>query len=102
MTKTTATFIAAILASTLLAGCSNNPRSSDTVTKYSGSGDVVEYHANGEVKRKAVYVDGQLVSVVSFYASGTKESSEQYQLGEIHSATYFFRSGRVKTRVNGM
>lgn len=101
MTRTTATLIAAILAATLLAGCSSFPHSSDTVINYSGSGDVLEYHANGKVKRKAVYLDGKLVSVVSFYANGAKESNEQYQLGEIHSATYFFRSGRVKTTING-
>ena len=97
MTRTTVTLMAA----TLLAGCSGIPQSSDTVVNYSGSGDVVQYHANGKVKRKAVYLDGQLVSVVSFYANGAEESNEQYQLGEIHSATYFFRSGRVKTTING-
>ena len=101
MNKTTATLIAAILATTLLTGCGSIPQSSDTIINYSGTGDVVEYHANGKVKRKAVYINGQLVSVVSFYASGAQESTEQYQSGEIHSAAYFFRSGRVKTEING-
>ena len=99
MIKITALSIATILAITLTAGCSIQ-ESSLTADKHPVSGEVVEYHANGKVKRKAEYHDGQLVSVDSYYASGTTESNEQYQSGEIYSGTYFFTSGRVKARIN--
>ena len=99
MIKITALSIATILAITLTASCSTQ-QSSLTTDKHPVSGEVVEYHSNGKVKRKAEYLDGQLVSVDSYYASGTTESNEQYQSGEIHSGTYFFTSGRVKAKIN--
>ena len=99
MIKITALSIATILAITLTASCSTQ-KSSLTADKHPVSGELVEYHANGTVRRKAEYLDGQLVSVDSYYASGTTESNEQYQSGEIQSATYFFTSGRVKAKIN--
>jgi len=99
MIKITALSIATILAITLTVGCSTQ-QSSLTADKHPVSGEVVEYHANGKVKRRAEYLDGQLVSVDSYYASGTTESNEQYQSGEIHSGTYFFTSGRVKAKID--
>jgi hypothetical protein len=98
MTKTTALSIAAILVITMTAGCSTQ-RPSLAADKHPVSGEVVEYHANGKVKRKAEYLDGQLVSVNSYYANGSTEFNEQYQSGEIHSGTYFFTSGRVKAEI---
>jgi len=99
MIKTTALSIATLLAITLTAGCSTQ-QSGLTADKHPVSGEVVEYHPNGKVKRKAEYLDGQLVSVDSYYASGATESNELYQSGEIHSGTYFFTSGRVKANIN--
>ena len=94
--------LAAITATVgLTAACSSAPRPGDAITEYSGSGTVVEYHANGKVRRKAEYVDGRLSTVASYYASGQQESSERYEHGELESATYYFASGRVKARVDG-
>jgi antitoxin component YwqK of YwqJK toxin-antitoxin module len=98
---TAARLIATMLTAGFLAGCGSTPQPVDIAATYQGSGDVVEYHPNGKVKRKTAYDNGQLVSVVSFYASGTEESNEHYQQGRIHSATYFYSSGRVKTEVIG-
>ena len=83
----------------LLASCSNFETIELTQVQYQGSGDVVEYHANGQIRTKAVYLDGELVSRVAFYASGTKEAQESYQNNQLHQATYYFTSGEVKGKV---
>ena len=99
MTKKIAATIVTLLAVSLLAGCSSFQEKGPIA--YSGTGDIVEYHANGKIKRKTEYMDGELVSVVSFYASGTEEFTELYTSGELHDATYYFASGRVKTEIRG-
>jgi len=99
--KTTKFLTATLMTVALVGGCSTGRKSADTPISYHGTGDVIEYHPNGKVKRKAEYLNGELVSVVRFYASGKEESNEQYALGEIHDATYYFADGRVKTEISG-
>lgn len=101
MTKTVAFLSATLMTVALVGGCVSVEKPIDTPISYDGTGDVTEYHPNGKIKRKAVYLNGELVSVVRFYPSGTEESNEQYTLGEIHDATYYFASGRVKTKISG-
>ena len=84
---------------TLFGACSSVHKAADEPIGHHGTGNVVEFHPNGKVKREAEYRDGELVSVVTYYASGTEESNEHYMLGEIHAATYYFADGRVKTRI---
>ena len=88
-----------ILFTILLAGCSNFSATEPTVVHYQGTGDVIEYHANGQIKTKAEYHNGQLVSKVAFYASGTKEAQENYQNNQLHQAIYYFTSGEVKKTI---
>lgn len=101
MPKTVAILTAALTIAALVAGCSSVRKTAGEPISYGGTGDVVEYHPNGRLKRKAEYLNGELVSVVSFYPSGTEKSDEHYALGEIHDATYYFADGRVKTRITG-
>ena len=99
MTKNATFLIATLVAAALMGGCSFQKQAAEPIN-YHGTGDIVEYHPNGKVKRKREYQDGELVSVVSFYASGTEKSNEHYTMGELHDATYFFADGRVKTRIS--
>lgn len=99
MMKTVAFLTATLMTATLAGGCSSIEKPLASPTSYHGTGEVVEYHANGKIKRKAEYQSGELVSVVRFYASGTEQSNEHYAVGEIHDATYYFADGRVKTRI---
>ena len=101
MTKTVAILTATLMVAALLSACSGFQESAAEPINYHGSGDVVEYHSNGKIKRKAEYLNGELVSVVDFYPSGTEKSREHYTMGELQDATYYFASGRVKTRITG-
>ena len=89
-------FVAIVFAVVSLAGCGSYPHQSVLAADFDGSGKLTEYHANGKIKHKATFLDGQMVSAASYYASGVEESEEHYELGKIHSATYFFSNGRVK------
>jgi antitoxin component YwqK of YwqJK toxin-antitoxin module len=100
MTKTLI-FVALVFAAASLAGCGSSPHKSALASEFDGSGKLTEFHANGKVKRKATFLDGELVSAASYYASGVEESDEQYELGKIHSATYYFSNGRVKASLVG-
>lgn len=101
MTKALAFLTVTLITAILAGGCSSIQKPADAPIGYQGTGDVIEYHPNGKIKRKAEYLNGELVSVVRFYPSGTEESSEQYARGEIQDATYYFASGRVKTEIRG-
>ena len=90
----------ALMMIAFLGACSSVHRPAGEPIGHHGTGNVVEYHPNGKVKREAEYRDGELLSVVTFYASGTEESNERYMLGEIHAATYYFADGRVKTKIS--
>ena len=61
---------------TLFGACSSVHKAADEPIGHHGTGNVVEFHPNGKVKREAEYRDGELVSVVTYYASGTEESNE--------------------------
>ena len=100
MTKTLI-FVAMVFAAASLAGCGSSPHQRVLASDFNGSGELTEYHANGKVKRKATFLDGQLVSAATYYPSGVDESDEHYELGKIHSATYFFSNGRVKASLVG-
>jgi len=88
---------ATLMAACLVAGCSAQPI--EPPDAYRGTGEIVDYHANGKVKRVARYEAGELASQVSYYASGTEASNELFESGEIQSATYYFENGEVKTEV---
>jgi antitoxin component YwqK of YwqJK toxin-antitoxin module len=100
MTKTLI-FVAMVFAAVSLPGCGSSPHQSVLASNFDGSGELTEFHANGKVKRKATFLDGQLVSAASYYPSGVEESDEHYELGKIHSATYFFSNGQVKASLVG-
>lgn len=85
---------------TLTAGCSSVPTAADIAIEHLDTGSLVEYHANGKVKREAEYKDGELVTLITYYASGTEASNEHYLLGELLAATYYFADGRVKTKIS--
>jgi hypothetical protein len=85
---------------TLIGGCSSSPTAADIAIEHLDTGSLVEYHANGKVKREAEYTDGELVTLITYYASGTEASNEHYLLGELLAATYYFADGRVKTRIS--
>ena len=100
MTKLISQLSITLVMVTLLGGCSSVRGPADGPIIHQGTGNVVEYHANGKVKREAEYLDGELVTVVTYYASGTEESNEHYELGHIHDATYYFADGRTKTEIS--
>ena len=100
MTKLISQLSITLMMVTLLGGCSSIGKPADGPIVHQGTGNVVEYYANGKVKREAEYLDGELVAVVTYYASGTEESNEHYELGHIHDATYYFADGRVKTEIS--
>ena len=99
MIKKATYLIVSIMIAALVGGCSTVPYPDKTTISYHGTGDVIEYYANGETKSRAGYLNGELVSVVQFFSSGTKESNEKYTQGEISEATYYFANGRVKTEL---
>jgi antitoxin component YwqK of YwqJK toxin-antitoxin module len=101
MNKHSAKLLAVGMAAIFLSGCAGTMQPIEQTANFHGTGEVVEYHANGKVRRKATYVDGRLVTTESYYASGTKESDESYDYGELHSATYFFSSGEVRATITG-
>jgi len=101
MMKTVAILTVTLMTAALLSACSGFQESAAEPISYHGTGDVVEYHPNGKIKRKAEYLNGELVSVVNFYPSGKEESREHYATGELQDATYYFTDGRVKTRITG-
>ena len=82
-----------------ISGCETAQSVDTSKIHYQGTGEVVDYHPNGALKRKADFVDGKLVKSVSFYASGTRAAEEEYSEGELASAVYYFKSGEVKTTV---
>ena len=88
-----------LLGLVVVSGCETIQGYETPEISYAGTGEVVDYHANGRVKRKTDFVDGHLVSTVSFYASGTMASEEEYAEGKLTRAVYYFKSGDVKTRV---
>ena len=88
-----------LLLAVVLASCEAMPVQNTAVQTYQGTGDVVEYHANGKVSRKASFVDGHLVSSVSFYTSGVMESTENYSEDQLKTATYYYKSGDIKATV---
>ena len=100
MTKLISKISITLVMVTLLGGCSSVRGPADGPIVHQGTGNVVEYHANGKIKREAEYLDGELVTVVTYYASGTEESNEHYELGHIHDATYYFADGRTKTEIS--
>ena len=83
-----------------ISGCETAPSVDTSKIHYQGSGEVVDYHPNGKLKRRADFVDGKLVRSISFYASGTRSDEEEYSEGEIAGAVYYFKNGEVKTRVS--
>ena len=100
MTKLISQLSITLVVVALLGGCSSVRGPADGPIVHQGTGNVVEYHANGKIKREAEYLDGELVTVVTYYASGTEKSNEHYALGDIHDATYYFADGRVKTKIS--
>ena len=99
MNKTTKVLIIHMITFALLGGCGNlgEPRQPPAV--YSGEFDIVEYYANGNMKRKTAYLDGEITSDVKFFSTGTEESSEHYVMGEVQDATYYYSSGRIKSEI---
>jgi hypothetical protein len=100
MAKTIANLTITLMAVTLVGACTGFQKQGPP-TSYDGTGDIVEYHSNGSLKRKAEYLNGELVSVVGFYPSGAEEFDEHYTMGELQDATYYFASGRVRAEVGG-
>lgn len=100
MTKKAAILLATVAAASLTSACTTVKTNDQAIVHLQGTGDVLDYHPNGKVRRKANYVDGELVSEVRYFASGSEESNEQYHDGELQNATYFYASGRVKTRIS--
>ena len=98
MNKTTKTLIIYLITFALLGGCGNLGKPRQPPAEYSGEIDIVEYYANGNMKRKTAYLDGEMTSDVKFFSTGT-ESSEQYVMGEVHDATYYYSSGRIKSEI---
>ena len=99
MNKTTKTLIANLMMLALLGGCSSLGKPRQPPAEYSGEVDVVEYYANGNMKRKTAYLDGEMTSDVKYFSTGTEKSSEHYVMGEVLDATYYFASGRVKSEL---
>lgn len=99
MNKTTRTLIIYLMTFALLGGCGNLGKPRQPTAEHSGEVDVVEYYANGNMKRKTAFLDGEVTSDVKYFSTGTEESSERYVKGEVHDATYYFASGRVKSEV---
>ena len=99
MNKTMKTLIANLMMLALIGGCSSLGEPRQPPAEYSGEVDVVEYYANGNMKRKTAYLDGEMTSDVRFFSTGTEESSEHYVMGEVHDATYYFSSGRIKSEI---
>ena len=100
MKKSSLQVMAVAMMVTLTGGCSSVPTAADNAIEHLDTGSVVEYHANGKVKREAEYTDGELVTLITYYASGTEASNEHYMLGELLAATYYFADGRVKTKIS--
>jgi antitoxin component YwqK of YwqJK toxin-antitoxin module len=84
---------------TVISGCETAQPIDISQIQYQGTGEIVDYHPNGRLKRKTEFVDGNLVKSVSFFASGTRASEEQFAEGALTNAVYYFTSGEVKTRV---
>ena len=99
MNKTTKTLIIYSMTFALLGGCGNLGKPRQPPAEYSGEFDIVEYYANGNMRRKTAYLDGEMTSDVKFFSTGTEESSEHYVMGEVHDATYYFSSGRIKSEI---
>ena len=99
MNKTTKTLIIYLMTFALLGGCGNLGKPRQPPAEYSGEIDIVEYYANGNMKRKTAYLDGEMTSDVKFFSTGTEESSEHYVMGEVHDATYYYSSGRIKSEI---
>jgi hypothetical protein len=97
MNKITNTGIVYLMALALLGGCSGIGQPRQLPANFSGEVDVIEHYANGNMKRKTAYLDGELMSDVKYFSTGTEKSSEQYVMGEVHDATYYFASGRLKS-----
>jgi len=83
----------------LLASCSNISIDGVVTIEYQGTGEVIEYHANGKIKSKSVFVQGQRTSTVTFFASGTKACEQIFRDNQLHSETCYFTSGDVKRTV---
>ncbi len=88
-----------VMAFALIGGCSNFGEPRQPPNASSGEFEVVEYYANGNMKRKTAFLDGEMTSDVKYFSTGTEESSEQYITGEVHDATYYYSSGRKKTEI---
>jgi len=99
MNKTTITLIIHLITFALLGGCGNLGKPRQPPAEYSGEIDIVEYYANGNMKRKTAYLDGEMTSDVKFFSTGTEESSEHYVMGEVHDATYYYSSGRIRSEI---
>ena len=99
MKKTMITLTATLMTVVLIGGCSSVRKPGEPPISYSGTGYVVEYHANGKISRKTEYLNGEMTSDVTYYASGTEKSNAHYTQGEMHDATYYFASGRVKAEI---
>ena len=99
MNKLTNYRIVYLMALVLLGGCSTLGKPHQPLAEISGEVDVVEYYANGNMKRKTTYLDGEMMSDAKYFSTGTEESTEQYVMGEVHDATYYFASGRVKSEI---
>lgn len=100
MNKTMGTLIIYLMAFALLGGCGNLGKPRQPAAEHSGEVDVVEYYANGNIKRQTAFLDGEVTSDVKYFSTGTEESSEHYVKGEVHDATYYFASGRIKSQIN--
>ncbi len=82
----------------LLFSCNKSTTGRD-IFQYQGTGEVIEYHANGKVKSKSVFVQGQLTSTVTFFTSGTKDCEQTFRDHQLHSETCYFTSGDVKRTI---
>jgi len=97
MNKITKTWIVHLMTLALLGGCSNFGKPRQPPAGFSGEVEVVEHYANGNMKRKTAYLDGEMMSDVKYFSTGTEKSSEHYVMGEVHDAAYYFASGRVQS-----